>query len=186
MLLRKTSLYSATRDEVPNWSTEDVSTCRLVRSVDIFRRRWGTDEYGAVLERCLAEETELFRWNLGQYLLVPVQTSDAVIRGWTSGRRCEKSGSESFRYATTSLGTSIMAYYEYKEFLKELIVYFVFTINWWDKDGIENTSSNSSIVACVFVAAETCSPRRPAATTAIFRFLEIWETHRHTDGNEIS
>jgi hypothetical protein len=52
-----------------------------------------------------------------------------------------------------------------KKFWDELIAYFP----WYDTDRIENdVSNNSSIVACVFVAAATFLPSRCLATTGGF------------------
>jgi hypothetical protein len=47
-----------------------------------------------------------------------------------------------------------------KNVWEELIAYFP----WYDANRIENVSNNSSIVACVFVTAETFLPSRCLAT----------------------
>jgi hypothetical protein len=61
-------------------------------------------------------------------------------------------------------------FYQNKKFWEELIAYFP----WYDTGHIENDASkNSSIVACVFVAAVTFLPSRGLATTG-------GETQTHT------
>jgi hypothetical protein len=61
-------------------------------------------------------------------------------------------------------------YINNKKFWEELIAY----VSWYDTDHIENNASNnSSIVACVFVAAETFLTSRCLATRG-----EYTQTHR--------
>jgi hypothetical protein len=72
---------------------------------------------------------------------------------------------ETFPYYSRWYNLSPKSYKINKKFRKELIAYFP----WYDTGHIENdASSNSSVVACVFVTAVTFLPGRCLATIGVF------------------